>query len=132
MLHDAPRGGVDDVVVRVDGSRDEFFSQVGDCVDRDTLAPAGEGVGGEDDTRGRRGHHALHDDGQPDGACCRSHSRRDRRPPARSRAMPSIAYGVQQRVIADDVQIRVLLAGERGARQVFGGGRGTHGYGPAA
>src|SRR6187549_1362655 len=39
---------------------------------------------------------------------------------------PAAAYGIEQRVRADDVQIRILLTGEAGTREVLCRGARTH------
>ena len=96
------------------------------------VAVAGYGVRGEQDPGGVGLHHLLHDDRQADEggvyALVLSVRHRPRRPEARPAILDCFEYGF----FTDDVQVRLLLAGEARTGQVFGGRRGTNGDGCVA
>ena len=101
--------------------------------DHDLVAAAGRGVRGEQDARGVgppfATDHLLHDDGQ------RDLRRVDLAPgpvghrPGGPQRRPAVADGGEQRIVAADVEERVLLAGEARALEVLGGRRGPDGDG---
>jgi hypothetical protein len=114
------------VDVCVHSTGDERLAEAETSVDGRNLAVAGDGVGRKQDP-GRIGkNHALHDDGEPDLPVLEAvlnaigdRSIRKQRGPA-ARDVP------QNLLSADDVQVRVVLAGERHGRRVFQRGARAH------
>ncbi len=121
-----------DVVVRDDLTRDQRLAQPQRGVDDHSVATPGERVGGERDARCVGGDLLLHDDRQRDVVVADPGPRpvADRaRCPQRA---PAPDDRVEHRVRSDDVEVRVLLARERGFREVLRGGRGPYGDGVLA
>lgn len=63
-MEDAPRGRLDDVLVRLDLAGDERFAQAEGGVNHRLAARPGQGVGGEEHAGRLAGDHLLHDDGK--------------------------------------------------------------------
>ena len=118
-------------LIRVHRTLDHGFAQAVSAGDEHHVAEARFGIQGEHHPGGAgfRANHALHAGGQGDQLVVEA-------------LVHAVGDGtvVEQRgehlfgradhvVHAADVQEGFLLAGEGGVRQVFGGGRGTHGYG---
>ena len=126
-LLDAPvRLGGDDGV-GIDAAGHQRLAQPPRGVDDHLVRRAGDGVDRKEHARriGRR--HGLHDDGQ-------AHLRRvDSLPVAvghgarRPQAAPAALDRIEQRGVARDVEVGVLLAGKAGVGQIFGRGGGAHG-----
>ena len=110
-------------MVGVNGARDKPFTELRDRVD-DRLSPAaGDRIGGEQHAGGRGIHHLLHHDRQAHAVRADAIGL-----PVDHRALvpegcPAPPYRIQQVDLAEHVQVGVLLAGKRGARQVLGVGR---------
>ena len=122
---------VDEVVVRVHRAGDELLPETAHRVDRRTSAPPGDRVGREEDARDRRGDHALDHDRQAK----RFFVDLARRA-VRDRALvpergPAAADRVEERVLAFDVEDRVLLTREARLGQILRRRRRAHRDGPA-
>ena len=106
-------------------SRDERFTEPLDGVDDHTIAASRHGVRGEEHTRGAGVDHALDDDTHTRraaigtrraiGARCVRVERREAR-----------FDGVAERVLAFDIELRDVLARERGVFAVFTERGGSH------
>jgi hypothetical protein len=103
--------------------RDEVRAEPADELDHDLLL-FGDGRSREADPGVLGRHHDLHDD-----------AHRAARPAelaavgGRARALPARdapRYGLEERIVPDDVQEGLVLAGERGLRTVLLGRRGAH------
>ncbi len=122
-------GGLVDIeLVRIDGALDHVLAEAVGAGDEDDVAEARLGVEREEDAGGREvGPDHLHDpdrqrdlevvealiDPVVDGA-------------VREQAGEAAAAGVEEALVAVDVEIGLLLAGEARGGQVLGGGRASH------
>src|SRR5450755_317644 len=126
-LDDLAAGSIDDKVVGVDRAGDNSLSQTGTGIDDGLAAFAGQGVGREKDTSDRGSDHALNSNREVhivgvDGvagavAHCAVGPERG----------PAATDSINERVLAKDIEIGVLLTGEARVGQIFSRGRGTHG-----
>ena len=91
-----------------------------------TVSPRrpGHRVGGEQHAGDRGVHHPLHHDGEPRRGMVDPVARPVGDRPVGPERRPAAADRVQDGVRPDDRQVRVLLPGEAGERQVLGGRRG--------
>ncbi|GAA3207107.1 hypothetical protein GCM10020256_02560 [Streptomyces thermocoprophilus] len=92
-------------------------------------AVAGDRIRGEQHTRGPREDHPLHDHAHVHGTVVDAVPQAVGDGPVAEERGPAPADVPQHLVRADDVQVRVLLAGEGRRRQVLGGGAGPYGEG---
>ena len=118
----------EDVVVGRDQPGHHGLAQPAAGVDHDLVPGTGDRVGREQHARERGRHHLLHDDrdahpGRVEVAPCPVGDG-----PLRPQRSPAAAHRVEQRVRADDVEVGVLLPGERGAGQVLRRGAGPDGH----
>jgi hypothetical protein len=132
-LEDLAARGVDHEVVGVDRARDHGLAQAGAGVDDRLAAAAGHGVRREQDARHLGLDHLLDHHGQAHGAVVDAVGGAVHDGAFGPQRRPAPAHGVQHRLLAHDVEVGVLLAGEAGVGQVLGSGRGAHGHrGPLA
>ena len=126
-LEHAPRRHIDDVAIGLHAARNQGLAQSKRRLDHCLRPLARQRVRGEQHARHVARDHLLDDHGE------RSLLMWDAMPSAvadRARspqAAPALHHGAQEGGVADHVEDRVLLSGERQVRQVLGGGRGTHG-----
>lgn len=121
-----------DVVVGVHGAVHDSGAQPRDRVDDGLRAGAGQRVGREHHPGGRRGDHALHDDGHREVAGLQPLTGPVGDGALAVHGVPALPDGLEQCVPALDVEDGVLLAREAGVRQVLGRGAGADGDGTTA
>ncbi len=119
-------GGVEDEAVRVDRSGHDGLTQPGTGVDDQLPSVARDRVGGEHHSGHVGVDHQLHDHRQGDLGVVDALRGAVADGPLGPQRGPAASGGVQHRVGADHVEIRVLLTREAGPGQVLGGGRGAH------
>ena len=123
------QGRLEDVeLVRVDRALDHVLAQAPGAGEEDRVLEAGLGVDGEHDARagGVGTDHLLHHDGQVDVELAEPLVVAVADGPVGEQRGEAALAGVDERLRAADVQVGVLLAGERGVRQILGRGRRAH------
>ena len=123
---------VEDVVVGRDQPGHHGLAQPGAGVDDDLAALAGDRVGREHHAGELGVDHPLDDDRHPCGCRLDLLAAAVGDGPLGPQRRPAAAYGVEHRVVADDVEVGVLLAGEGGAGKVLRGRAGADRDRPAA
>jgi len=108
------------VGVRLDAAGNERFPEPEDGLDARHGAVRGDRVGGEEDARRLRVHKPLDDHRHADGAVAGTGARAVRDGALGEERGPTAADVPQNRGCADDVQVGVVLAGERCPGQVLG------------
>jgi hypothetical protein len=106
-----------DVGVHVTG--DQRVAEAEDGVDGRDAAVAGDRIGGEEDAGGLGDDHPLDDHGDADLPRVEAVLPAVGDGPIREERCPALADALQDLLRADDVQVRVLLAGERRRRQIL-------------
>ncbi len=127
-------GLVDVELVRVDRALHDHFAQADRGGDKHHVTEAGLGVQGEQHARRThaRAHHQLHAGGQEHVFMLEAmvHAVGDGTVVIkRGKHFLDLVHDI---VGTGDVEEGFLLAGKRGIRQIFGGGRGAHGHGDVA
>ncbi len=115
------------VGVRVDQARDERLAKSEAGLDGGDRAVRRDGVGGEHHTRSVRRDHLLHDHGHVNGAVVDAVAQAVGHGPLGEQRCPAPADVVEDRRRPRDVQVGVVLAGERRGRQVLGRRTRPHG-----
>ena len=115
------------VDVRVHPAVDQRLAEAEAGLDGDDLPVGGERVGREQDPRHLREHHRLHDAGHRGRPMVAAVLQAVHHGTFGEERGPAPADVPEHLRGAHDVQEGVVLTGERGGRQVFGGGAGTHG-----
>jgi hypothetical protein len=125
--HVQRRGLLDEEAVGRDRTGDDRLAEPEGALDDELPVVARGGVGGEHDTGAGRRDLLLHDDGdvhlglrEPLRAAVVDGARAEQ-------GAPAPAHRVEHGVRPDDVQERLVHAGERGGGRVLGGGGGAHG-----
>ena len=108
------------VQVRVDQAGDQGLAEAEARLDRDDLPVERDRIGREEDAGRMREDHLLHDDGHLDLPVIEAVPHAVGHGPLGEQRGPAPADVLEDRGRPDDVQVRVLLAGEGGRRQVLG------------
>ncbi len=114
------------VDVRVHDARDQGLAEAEAGLHGGDLPAAGDGIGREQDAGRLREDHLLHDHGHVDLAVVEAVPQAVGHGPLAEERGPAAADVAEDRVPPDDVQIRVLLARERGCRQILRRRAGSH------
>jgi hypothetical protein len=131
LAHDKAGVHVHHQVIRLDLAAHQSLAQAECGVDHHFRALAGQGIGGKQHARGLALDHSLHHHRQRH-AVLRDAVARPIGDGARGpQAAPAPHHRIEQRLVAHDVEKRVLLAGEAEVGEVFGGGGGADGDGQA-
>ncbi len=117
------------VDVRVHEARDERLAEAEGGLHGGDLPVGGDRVGREEDPGRLREHHLLHDHGHLNLPVVEAVSQPVGDRPLREERGPAPADVIEDRRWADDVQVRVLLAGEGCRRQVLRRRAGSDGVG---
>jgi hypothetical protein len=105
---------------------DDRLAEAPGGVDDDLVPRAAHRIDGEEDTGGVGRDQLLHHNRERDRPRVDAPARPVGQGSRRPQAGPTPAHGVEQRALAVDVQVGVLLTGETGGRQVLGDGRRAH------
>mgnify|MGYP005840916831 CR=1 FL=1 len=117
---------VDDVVVRRNQPRDDGLPEPQTRVYHHSSAIPGDGVCREEHARRLGPDHALDDDGEGHALVRDGVALAIGDGAVGPQGRPAAANGLQESLVADDVQVGLLLPGEGGFGQVFRGRRRAH------